>query len=96
MQRNQKELPIQVERWRSGKIVFNNKNSVLDCFVQKKSENLATLKIRNSMLVPEFFELRVTFPEEIFACEVVRKSITEIEAALSRNLFAPGLRLQRR
>lgn len=96
MQRSQKELPIQLERWRSGKIVFNNKSSLLDCFVLKKSDDLAILKIRNSMLVPQFFELRVTFPDEIFACEVVRKSITEIEAALSRNLLAPGLKFQRR
>lgn len=72
---------VRIERARAGKIIFNNKNSVLDCVVSKQTETSAVLSLRNTMLVPEVFELQIPPGGESYICETVEKSLFEIGVA---------------
>lgn len=72
---------VGIERARTGKIIFNNKNSVLDCVVAKQTETSAVLSLRNTMLVPHAFELQIPPGGESYICETLEKSLFEISVA---------------
>src|SRR5262245_57320611 len=61
---------------RSGKIVFNNKRSVLDCVIRNQSDTGACLQVSNPAGVPARFELIGDGASH--ACHVIWRSETRI------------------
>ncbi|HTV31918.1 MAG TPA: PilZ domain-containing protein [Methylocella sp.] len=44
---------------KTGRIVFNDRQSVIDCVIRNLSENGACLEVTNPMGIPDFFELEL-------------------------------------
>ncbi|HWA18069.1 MAG TPA: PilZ domain-containing protein [Devosia sp.] len=64
---------------KAGRIVFNDKQSVINCTVRNLSETGALLKVENALSVPSEFTLR--FDESSASCRAVRRSLAEIAVA---------------
>ena len=56
---------------RAGKIVFNNKSSVIDCMVRNLSRNGACLLVPNVIGVPSTFELLIEGEGASRPCEMI-------------------------
>ena len=62
---------LRTPRLRAGKIVFNNKSSVIDCMVRNLSRNGACLLVPNVIGVPLTFELRIEGEDASRACKMI-------------------------
>jgi hypothetical protein len=56
---------------RAGKIVFNNKSSVIDCMVRNLSRNGACLLVPNVIGVPSTFELLIEGEDASRPCKMI-------------------------
>lgn len=56
---------------KSGKIVFNNKRSVIDCLIRNLSDRGACLQIDSSNGIPEQFELQIEATRNLQPCRMV-------------------------
>jgi PAS domain-containing protein len=78
---------------RGGKILFNNKQSVITCTVRNLSDGGANLHVQNTQGVPAFFDLLIEGEPAHRACDVVWKAQNRIGVAFcssgSRTLQAP-------
>lgn len=61
-----------------GKIVFNERSSVMDCTVRSLSEDGAELRLPNTLSVPRAFHLVVKPHNKTYACEVAWRTATDI------------------
>ncbi len=62
----------------SAKIVFNNHASIFDCTVHALSDDGAELRMPNTLLVPPAFKLVVKPHDDVYKCEVVWRTATDI------------------
>jgi hypothetical protein len=64
---------------KSGKIVFNQSSSVIDCAVRDVSRTGATLKVQNAIAVPEKFELH--WGGNVQRCTVIWRRLPSLGVA---------------
>jgi hypothetical protein len=62
---------------KGGKIVFNDRNSTIDCTVRNLSEGGALLLVETVIGIPDQFDLRIS-DGATHACRVVRRTPTQI------------------
>src|SRR5262245_39813156 len=74
---------------RGGKILFNNKQSVINCTVRNLSDAGANLHVQSAQGVPAFFELFVEGEDAHRSCDVMWKAQNRIGVAFAG---APGAR----
>ena len=74
---------------KSGKIVFNNRNSTIDCTVRNLSDTGAKLVVASALGIPDSFELAIS-GEPPRTCRVARRTLTEIGVEFS--LLSAALR----
>jgi predicted house-cleaning NTP pyrophosphatase (Maf/HAM1 superfamily) len=55
---------------RRGKIIFNNRMSVFDCAIAKRTSEGAELMMESTLGVPQTFELRLEPTGERYVCEL--------------------------
>ncbi|MBX9684840.1 MAG: PilZ domain-containing protein [Hyphomicrobium sp.] len=67
-----------------GKIIFNERSSVMDCTVRALSKDSAELRLPNTLSVPRAFELVVKPHNKTYACEVVWRSATDMGVIFAR------------
>ena len=63
--------------YKSGKIVFNDRSSVIDCIIWRQSHSDALLRVEVDSGVPEEFELNVGNSAPL-NCQVVTRAVNEI------------------
>lgn len=56
---------------KSGKIVFNDRRSVIDCMIRDRSQHGAKLQVVTSVGIPDQFDLVVEADHSTHACRVV-------------------------
>src|SRR6185437_4286255 len=54
----------------SGKIIFNNKRSVIDCLIRDLSDSGACLQINSAIGIPEQFELQIYGTRNLRSCRM--------------------------
>jgi hypothetical protein len=67
---------------KSGRIVFNDGRSTIDCLVRSRSPEGARLKVTSILGIPDQFEL-VVMNDPTRICSVVWRSATEIGVAFA-------------
>ena len=63
--------------YKSGKIVFNDRSSIIDCIIWRQSHSDALLRVESESGVPEEFELSVGGSTPL-NCRVVTRALNEI------------------
>ncbi len=56
---------------KSGKIVFNHHQSVLDCTIRDLSEIGCRIIVQNQIDLPADFELHLTSSDEKYHCQII-------------------------
>jgi hypothetical protein len=63
---------------KSGKIVFNDKRSVIDCLIRNLSDNGACLQVNSANGFPKCFELQIDSIEHSRPCRIVWETDTRL------------------
>lgn len=63
---------------RSGKIVFHDRRSVIDCLVRNLSDGGSCLQVNTTLNIPNTFELLIDGEEESYPCQVMWMSKNRI------------------
>ena len=77
----QLETPVTCQTRRlllGAKIIFNNRNSVFDCTVRALSAEGAEIRMKNTLGVPEMFQLVVQPHGDKFECQLAWRTETDI------------------
>lgn len=62
---------------KSGKIIFNDQNSVLDCTIRNLSDTGCQIIVASNANLPVDFELVITSSSERYQCQVIWRKINE-------------------
>jgi len=62
---------------KSGKIVFNDNKSVLDCTIRNLSETGCQIIVTNNIDIPAAFELHLLSSGEKYQCEIIWRKASE-------------------
>lgn len=65
---------------KGAKIVFNTRQSAIDCVVRNLSETGVRLRVDGALSVPDEFDLLIDTGER-YACRVVRRKMNELGVA---------------
>lgn len=65
-----------------GKVIFNNRSSIIDCMIRELSAEHAVLRMPSTLIVPRWFDLQVIERAQIFACEVEARTTSELKVKL--------------
>ncbi len=63
---------------KSGKLIYNNSNSVVDCQIREISENGCKIRVENSIGIPEHPMLQILDGKTKRQCQVAWKKLEEI------------------
>lgn len=63
---------------KSGKLIYNNSNSVVDCQIREISESGCRIRVENSMGIPEHPMLQILDGKTKRQCQVAWKKLEEI------------------
>ena len=74
--------------YKSAKIVFNDRSSVIDCIVWRQSHTDAILRVESESGVPEEFELTVGDSAPL-SCHVITRNVNEIRVRFLRRAADP-------
>jgi hypothetical protein len=76
---------------RGGKILFNNKQSVISCTIRNISAEGANLQVQSTFGIPAFFDLLIEGETAARQCDLIWKANNRLGVEFCQSVFKPQM-----